>query len=691
MKRILITGANSYIGDSVKEYLLQESDKYSVDIIDTMGFEPEPDDFKGYDVVFNVAGIAHIKETPENRDLYFKVNRDLVVKIAKAAKSVGVKQFILLSSMSVYGKLTGYITKKTKESPTNAYGLSKAQADHAVAKLKSKGFRFACLRPPMVYGKGCKGNYQSLRTFALKSPVFPDYENERSMIYIGNLCEFVKRIIDEGRGGLFFPQNAEYVNTSEMVKRIAQAHNKKIRLTGVFNLGVKSIPAGIVKKVFGSLTYEKVDLVDKFKFDETIRLTEIDKNNDAQKSNEIQKDKMRILATCQYGYPEPYPSLYPMEEMAKRGHYIHAVTGIPNYPMGDIFEGYQNRTRNECHNGVHITHVPLIPRKKDSVHRLLNYHSYPLSAKRFLLNSKENYDVVFANQSSPVMMVEPAIAYAKKHHKRVVMYCMDLWPASLCVGGIKQDSPIYKFYYQISKRIYQSVDVLLVTSRKFKEYFVKEFSIPTERIVYLPQYALSDFDTIPATDEKDSTDFVFAGNVGTAQNLTVVLKAAKIIQDETISDNGIKIVFHIVGDGQELENLKAYAKSERIDNVIFHGRKPSDEMPKYYGLADAMIVTLLPDPLISLTLPAKVQSYMAAGKPIIASADGEIPDVIRESHCGFCAKANDEKALVQAILSFINDENREQLGQNAKDYYNKHFSVEIVMDTLERILKNNCQ
>ncbi len=274
MKKILITGANSFIGDSVKEYLLQEPDKYSVDIIDTMGFEPKPEVFIGYDVVFNVAGIAHIKETPENRDLYFKVNRDLVVKIAKAAKAGGVKQFILLSSMSVYGKLTGYITKRTKVSPTNAYGLSKAQADHAIAKLKDKDFRFACLRPPMVYGKGCKGNYQSLRTFALKSPIFPNYENQRSMLYIGNLCEFVKRIIDERRGGLFFPQNAEFVNTSNMVKLIAEVHGKKLVLTRAFNWGVKFIKINVMKKVFGDLIYEPVDLVNRYSFNESIILSE---------------------------------------------------------------------------------------------------------------------------------------------------------------------------------------------------------------------------------------------------------------------------------------------------------------------------------------------------------------------------------------------------------------------------------
>ena len=236
MKKILITGSGSYIGEKVKEYLLDYSDKYIVDMKDAIGWNPQVGDFLGYDVVFNVAGIAHIKETNENRHLYYDINRDLAVKIATSAKEAGVKQFILLSTMSVYGLTEGRICKDSKVNPQNAYGKSKAEADEVISSLSDKGFRFACLRPPMVYGKGCKGNYQSLRWFSLKSPLFPWYDNKRSMIYIGNLCEFVKRCIDEEKSGLFFPQNAEYTKTSEMVKLIAKCHGKRIRLIKVLIL-----------------------------------------------------------------------------------------------------------------------------------------------------------------------------------------------------------------------------------------------------------------------------------------------------------------------------------------------------------------------------------------------------------------------------------------------------------------------
>lgn len=280
MKKILIAGANSYIGDSFQAYLEQFPGAYRTDILETKGLKPSPAHFQGYDAVFCVTGIAHIKETAANRDLYYSVNRDLVLEIAENAKKAGVKQFVLLSSMAVYGATVGYITKQTAPSPVTAYGKSKLQADEAIRKLEDDHFIFTCLRPPMVYGRNCRGNYQSLRKLALKSPLFPNYKNKRSMIYIGNLCEFIKVAIDKQKRGLFTPQNAEYVTTSEMVSLISAANNKHIRLTSLFNwcisLGRKA-GIGIVNKVFGDLTYEPEDTVDRYSFQESIELTENNK------------------------------------------------------------------------------------------------------------------------------------------------------------------------------------------------------------------------------------------------------------------------------------------------------------------------------------------------------------------------------------------------------------------------------
>lgn len=274
MKRICIAGANSYIGDSFRDYLRQFGKSYRADVLETKGLVPSPEHFAGYDAVFCVTGIAHVRETSKNHPLYFQVNRDLVFSMAKAAKEAGVGQFILLSSMAVYGLECGHVSRDTVPHPTTAYGESKLQADETIRKLADERFRFVCLRPPMVYGKGCRGNYQRLRAFALKSPVFPSLPNRRSMVYIGNLCAFVKDCIDSEKSGLFFPQNAEYVNTADMVRRIAAEHGKRIQMTGIFNPVLRVVPVGMIRKVFGDLTYDPVDRIGKYSFEESIRLTE---------------------------------------------------------------------------------------------------------------------------------------------------------------------------------------------------------------------------------------------------------------------------------------------------------------------------------------------------------------------------------------------------------------------------------
>jgi nucleoside-diphosphate-sugar epimerase len=257
MKKILITGSNSYIGTSFENYLKQWPEDYLVDTIDMKDGTWKEKDFSKFDVVFHVAGIAHIKETKENAALYYKVNGDLAYEVAKKSKVDGVKQFTFLSSMSVYGMETGVISKDTVPNPKSNYGKSKLQAEKLVAPLQDSKFSITVLRPPMIYGEGCKGNYVRLEKFALKSPIFPDIKNKRSMIDIENLCEFVKLLIDESSSGLFLPQNDEYLCTSEMVRTIAEAHGKKIYMTKLFNPLLRVLNISTVNKVFGDLVYEK--------------------------------------------------------------------------------------------------------------------------------------------------------------------------------------------------------------------------------------------------------------------------------------------------------------------------------------------------------------------------------------------------------------------------------------------------
>ena len=260
MKKILITGANSYIGTSFESYINKHyPDEYSLDTVDMIDGSWREKDFSGYDAVFHVAGIAHQRETAENEHLYYKVNRDLAAETAEKAKAEGVKQFVFLSSMSVYGIDSGVITKDTIPTPRSHYGKSKLEAEKGIRELSDDTFCVTLIRPPMVYGKGCKGNFQTVIKIVRKFPVFPKVKNRRSMIYIDTLCEYVKDYIDQRTSGVLLPQNAEYMNTSEMAKAISEKLGKRIYVSSALGVMVRMLCPFVptAKKAFCSLVYEK--------------------------------------------------------------------------------------------------------------------------------------------------------------------------------------------------------------------------------------------------------------------------------------------------------------------------------------------------------------------------------------------------------------------------------------------------
>ena len=290
MKKVLITGANSYIGTSFENYVMQCHD-YQIDTVDMIDGKWRDKSFSEYDSVFHVAGIAHSdtgKVSEERKQFYYQINTDLTIETAEKAKADGVGQFIFMSSAIVYGDSAPIgklkrITRDTPVAPANFYGDSKVQAENGLLKLADESFNVVILRPPMIYGKGSKGNYPQLSKFAQKLPLFPYIKNERSMLYIGNLTEFVKLMIDNNESGIFYPQNAEYVATSEMVQVIAQAHGKKIRLVKGTTVPLKAMShvTGLVNKAFGNLSYdmsmsEYKENYRKFSFEESIRQTEVE-------------------------------------------------------------------------------------------------------------------------------------------------------------------------------------------------------------------------------------------------------------------------------------------------------------------------------------------------------------------------------------------------------------------------------
>lgn len=389
---------------------------------------------------------------------------------------------------------------------------------------------------------------------------------------------------------------------------------------------------------------------------------------------------MKILVVCQYYSPEPFRITDICEELYKNGHEITVLTGLPNYADGIVKEEYKHgKRREETLNGVKILRTFEIGRGKGFIKRFFNYFSYAISATRKAKNLPGDFDLVFVYQLSPVMMAWPAIAYKKKYHKKMILYCLDLWPDSLVAGGIKRNLIIYKCFSKISTNIYKSADVIGVTSNMFIDYFVKTHGISEDKIIYIPQYAedIYRIANLPAS-KKNTYNFVFAGNIGEMQSVETIVKAALLLKDRK------DIVIHIVGDGSKFEECKGLANG--LSNVVFHGRRPIEEMPYFYEFADAMLVTLKADSIISNTLPGKIQSYMAASKPIIAAADGEIEHLIRETKCGYCSKPEDAEHLAQCICKFIYDGKALELGSNSKKYYDEFFSKEIVMDKIESLM-----
>lgn len=399
---------------------------------------------------------------------------------------------------------------------------------------------------------------------------------------------------------------------------------------------------------------------------------------------------MKILVVCQYYYPEPFRISDICETLVKHCHEVTVLTGLPNYPEGRILDEYRHgKKRNEIINGVKVIRSFEIGRGDSHLRLFLNYVSFAISASLKAFFMKEKFDVILVNQLSPVLMAIPAMVYKKRRHKQMVIYCLDLWPDSLAAGGVSGESMVYRIFLNISKWIYSSADKILVTSSMFKDYYENVLSINSSNIEHLPQYAEDLFTQtknetateIAAPSEEKIYKFVFAGNIGDMQSVDTIIKAANELR------NYQNIQFHIVGDGSKSEECHNLTNSLGLENVKFYGRRPVQEMTGLYSMADAMLITLKDNKTLSYTLPGKIQSYMAAGKPIIGAINGEASRVIEESKSGLCCNAEDYTALSELILTFCNYDNKEQMAINAQKYYEQHYSKDKFMDSLENALK----
>jgi glycosyltransferase involved in cell wall biosynthesis len=391
---------------------------------------------------------------------------------------------------------------------------------------------------------------------------------------------------------------------------------------------------------------------------------------------------MNILVVSQYYYPENFKINDIAAELVRRGHEVTVLTGLPNYPSGDVPEEYKNgRLRREIIDGVKINRCFEIGRKHGPLYLAINYLSFAISSSLKAHFYKETYDLIFVYQPSPIFSLFPAWILKKKTKKKIVLYCCDIWPEAMKSYLKSEKSILFKTFKCISRFLYSKCDEILVTSKPFIDYLTNQHFISREIISYLPQHAEDTYLNVDFTPENNGCiDFLFAGNVGIAQDMDCIVEACEINRDI----ENYKV--HIVGDGSYLQRCKQLVKEKQLDNFVFHGRHPLEKMPGFYKLADVCLLTLKADNLTGLTMPSKLQGYMAAGKPVVGAINGAAQEVIRESKCGICVNASDSKALANAMRDFIeNPIEYKDCGQNASHYFKQNFTKEIFTKELENI------
>lgn len=404
---------------------------------------------------------------------------------------------------------------------------------------------------------------------------------------------------------------------------------------------------------------------------------------------------MKILVVCQYYYPESFKVTDVCEALVKEGYEVSVLTGLPNYPTGIVPDEYKgNSHRDEMINGVHVYRCFEKGRKKGAVNLAVNYASFYFSAMRKIKKIKEDFDIVFSYQLSPIFMALPAVWYKKKKNVPMFLYCCDLWPESLKVYIGNESNPIFKWVKHISSKVYKSCDRIATQSDVFVDYLEKVHNIPKEKLSHIPNFADDKYLTEDFTKEENGRlDLMFMGNIGVAQALDDVIYAFKSAREELKGSADLRL--HIVGGGVKSDSLKALAKEIGIsDKVTFYGQRPQEEMKDFYKLADACIVSLKADNMIGLTLPAKVQGYMAAGKPIIGMINGSCQNVIREAKCGLCVDAGDVDGFKDAVIKFAHERDTyKELGLNARNYFVKNYRigihVNLIMEEIKKCIKNH--
>lgn len=386
---------------------------------------------------------------------------------------------------------------------------------------------------------------------------------------------------------------------------------------------------------------------------------------------------LRILVVTQCFYPDIYAVNDIVEEMVKRGHKVTVLTGLPDYTTSKIPPEYRHgKRRHEHYKGADVYRVQTIARHHGPIWRSLNYLSFVVTGSlrawtQDFTKTEACFDVIYVWEVSPVTMAVPAIRLAKRYRKPLFLYCMDIWPECVKAMGITESNPAFPLIHAWSRLIYNACDHIAVSSKPFFTYLEKMNRVPLSRMSYLPQYAddallLSDF-----TKQPDGhVDFLFIGNIGKAQKLDCLIRAMSIFREKKDDSSSVanKVTLHIVGGGSDEERIRELTQRLGLtDRIRFYGPKPAAEAAQYYKKADVCVLTLDGSTHIGDTLPGKLQTYMAAGKPVIAAANGATKEIIEESCCGICTPAGDDRALGEALLDAAEAILKTEMTQSAQD------------------------
>lgn len=649
MKKVLITGANSYIGTSFEKWVQeQHPDEFQIDTVDMIGESWREKSFEGYDAVFHVAGIAHAdvgKVSEETKKFYYKVNRDLAIETAKKAKQASVNQFVLMSSMIIYGESAGLgkkkvINKMTEPQPANFYGDSKWQADKGVRKLESKEFHVAVVRPPMIYGKGSKGNYPLLSKFAKKLPIFPDIQNERSMLHIDNLCEFLSLLFLNGEGGIYFPQNKEYVQTSKLVKEIAKASNHKIRIARVFNPFVwiaSKIPgkiSGLVNKAFGNMVYEKNMSMC---FDGRYQIKSL---KESIKMTEGNKKKVLILVNHEvviYNFRKEL-----VEKLLEEGYEV--IISSPKGERIDIL----------CEMGC--KHVDV---------KLNRHGTNPLEELKLILY----YRKLIADVRPNVILtytIKPNLygaIVASLYNIPIIVNITGLGTA------VENPSNLQRFMILMYRIAFRKVQTIFVQNTENRDFFIKN-KIGIKKLKLLPGSGvnLNQFQMLEyPTDEK--IHFVFISRIMKEKGIDQYLEMAKYIKRKYPNT-----YFHICGFCEE-EYESVLNKLEKEGIIIYHGLVM--DIREILAFTHCTIhPTYYPEGMSNVLLESA-----ASGRPIITTNRSGCREIVENEVNGYRIPEKNAKALIEAVEKFLNLPNEEKriMGLEGRKKVEKEFDREIVI------------